>query len=115
MLSWNKFSHKTSRGGIRIGRSYWDANNYTCPFVILRLLDTGLMLENVLLRKRIFIPSRKIVEIEKVKGMISHGYRIKHHAPDLPETIVFWNMCDRALERKIKLWQYHTKRLDHMT
>ena len=102
MLSLNKKENIYSRGGLRIGDSYWNAANYTWPFGKLHLVGEGLYLERLILKREWFIPSENVIKVKKIRGVIPclSGYQIEHMNPRLPGIVIFWSCCDLKLEKK---------------
>lgn len=103
-MSWSDDIY--SRGGLRIGTTYWDAENYTWPIIKLYFSKDGLCLERILLLKRWKIHAREIVAVKRIKGIIPclDGYQIEHISSQLPSVVIFWSFCDLKLKTKFYFW-----------
>lgn len=95
-----------SRGGLRIGTTYWNAENYTWPFIKLYFMHEKLCLERIFPIKRWEIAAQEIVAVKRVKGIISclDGYQIEHTSTHLPPVVIFWSCGDLKLKKKFYFW-----------
>ena len=81
---------KVFRGGIRIGRSYWDAWNYSWPFAKLVFRDDALVISTWFLWRREYVLDYgSIAAATRKRGFPCGGVAITHHAPEIPPYIVF--------------------------
>ena len=80
------------RGGIRIGKSYCDAMNYSYPFAKAVFTEKSLQLSTgfLFLEKRYFLPYHDILGVSLKKGILCQGILIRHRLNDLPVFILFW-------------------------
>jgi hypothetical protein len=77
-----------SRGGLRIGSSFWLAGNYTVPLVELRIAADGLWLNYVC--TEVTVPRESIRRNYCQKKLLDPGIRIVHNDEKIPPFILFW-------------------------
>lgn len=84
---------KVFRGGVRIGRSYWDAWNCSWPFAKLIFRDDALVISTRFLWKREYtLRYGTITAAERKRWFLCSGVAITHRAPEVPPFIVFWTV-----------------------
>jgi len=80
----------TTRGGARIG---WI--NFSWPLARLSATHDKLIIW-VMFDAYTFAPN-DVYAIERYKGYISEGIRIRHNVASYPEKIIFWSNPEKAL------------------
>lgn len=84
-----------TKGGIRVGNSFWRSANYTYPFAHLRLTPELLEIKYPL--GQIRLNKTSIRRLVLRRGMFSRGIQIIHTANDVEPFVLFWTFKPRAV------------------
>lgn len=95
----------TETGGVRYGRSFWVATNFTWPFATLTAATDGVSIRISLGRLliRTFVLERgQIKSIKKKRGLLGTGILIEHSNAAYPPFILFWTFRFETLKKQLE-------------
>src|SRR3989344_3282117 len=98
----SKLSFKT-RGGIRLGKSYWNSSNTTWPFAKIEIFKEKLIINSIF--HKIDFNKREITYIEEYQGLLDscgRGIRIHHKKVGIYPFIIFWHSSPEKILNILK-------------
>jgi hypothetical protein len=105
----------TQTGGVRYGRSFWFAWNFTIPFAHLRVTRDALVLSVSafgIWRRTFSFPRPAIRQLRWKRGVFSLGLQIEHTVDTYPPFVLFWVGSRKALAEGLRGFGYEIS--DHV-
>ena len=99
----------TETGGLRWGKSFWYASNFTWPFATLKASRDRLIIRVGIFKlyQKTFEFSRsEIKSIKRRRGLFSVGVMIEHSEEEYPPFILFWTFNFRNLRMRLNQLGY---------
>jgi hypothetical protein len=99
----------TETGGVRYGRSFWLAWNFTIPFAHLRVTRDALILSVSVFgiwRRTFMFPRLAIRKLRWKRGIFSPGLQIEHALEQYPPFVLFLVGSRKALADGLRGFGY---------